>query len=152
MHSHTRKPSKTIHPGLTDDAAASLVDRDYAENSRLDTYDKALDIDDDISVSSMDANTRRLAELKMARRDRAEGVSRAGRSRAPAFLQSDDESDDGVVLGARRRKHYDEPLDEEDGMGDVSAAPLHASFGNPVEAHWFVPLPWSTGLASGTAR
>lgn len=69
----------------------------------------------------MDINTRRLAELKMNRRDRAEGVGRAGqRSRAPAFLQSDDEDDDREIIGRRRRRHYDENMDDDDGEGDVS--------------------------------
>ena len=60
----------------------------------------------------MDVTTRRLAELKMARRDRAEGVGRTSR-RAPAFMQSDDESDDGV-LRTRRRRHYDEAQDDDE--------------------------------------
>lgn len=83
-----------------------------------------MDIDDE-SVASMDLNTRRLAELKMNRRDRVEGVGKGGRrSRAPAFLQSDDEDDDreAGIIGRRRRRHYDENIDDEDGGADVSTS------------------------------
>lgn len=89
---------------------------DYTHNPALDNYDRALGIDDDASVASMDATTRRMAELKMQRRDRAEGKGRFGqRSRAPAFLQSDDEdSDSGIVGRRRRRRHYDERPDDDE--------------------------------------
>ncbi|PWN49465.1 putative DNA replication licensing factor [Violaceomyces palustris] len=102
-----------------EDLFGENMDADYAYNERLDNYDRALDIDDQ-EVEAMDVNARRLAELKMARRDRVEGVGKTGmRSRAPAFLQSDDESDDqGALLGRRRRRHYDEPQGDDEGMVD----------------------------------
>ncbi|PWN25505.1 MCM-domain-containing protein [Jaminaea rosea] len=111
---------------------------DYAHNARLDNYDQALGIDDDVDDTEMDANARRLAELKMSRRDRAEGKGRYGaQSRAPAFLQSDDDlsSDDGTTR-RRRRRHYDEQAadDEDEGadelpleqLGDVKAESIAA--------------------------
>ncbi|EPQ31754.1 uncharacterized protein PFL1_01086 [Pseudozyma flocculosa PF-1] len=100
------------HPDSDDegeDLFGDNMDADYAENTALDRYDTTLDIDDDV-VDDIDMNARRLAELKMSRRDRMEAVSRGQRSRAPEFLQSDDESDDGAaIIGRRRRRHYDEP-------------------------------------------
>ena len=82
----------------------------------------------DEDIEAMDATTRQLAELKMARRDRAEGLGRMSR-RAPAFLQSDDESEEGDVLRRRRRRHYDEAPEDEamaddlplEQLGDVKA-------------------------------
>ena len=72
---------------------------------------------DDEDAEQMDVTTRRLAELKMARRDRAEGVGRTSR-RAPAFMQSDDESDDGV-LRTRRRRHYELYSNYHDSIGKL---------------------------------
>lgn len=70
---------------------------------------------DDADFEHMDATTRQLAEMRMARRDRAEGRGRMSRH-APQFLQSDEESDDGVFRH-RRRRHYDEVPDD-DAMPD----------------------------------
>lgn len=63
----------------------------------------------------MSMEARQLAEMRMARRDRAEGVGRTSR-RAPTFLQSDEESEEDVLL-RRRRRYYDEAPDDE-GMPD----------------------------------
>ncbi|CAO1635777.1 unnamed protein product [Parajaminaea phylloscopi] len=104
---------------LGEDLFGDDMDADYSRNAALDTYDQALGIDDDVDDTEMDANARRLAELKMNRRDRAEGKGRYGRqSRAPDFLQSDDDlsSDDGTTR-RRRRRHYDEQADDDDGEG-----------------------------------
>lgn len=87
---------------------------------------------DDTYVEQMSTDARRLAELRMARRDRAEGVGRISR-RAPTFLQSDEESEDDV-LHRRRRRHYDEDRDEErledelpiEQLGDVKADSIAA--------------------------
>ena len=103
----------------------ALSPSDYNENDGLDTY-SAADIDDD-DYGSMDLTTRRLAELKMSRRDRVERAARGGaaRSRAPAFLQSDDADDaDGAdILRRRRRRHYDEAATGGDGA-DLAAEEL----------------------------
>ena len=73
--------------------------------------------------------------MKMARRDRMErsgkrGQRAARRSRAPAFLGSDDMEDDDVMddqlgissMKRRTRKQYDErrDIDDLDGVEDVS--------------------------------
>jgi DNA replication licensing factor MCM2 len=88
--------------------------RDYEGNAALDNYD-AVDLDDRSDISEMDATARRLAELRMARRDRIEGADIGRKSRAPAFLQSDDEESDASIIGRRRRRHYDDrPEDVED--------------------------------------
>ena len=84
----------------------------------------------------MSAAGRRAAEVQMARRDRQERAGRRGaraarRSRAPAFLGSEDDmEDDGDIddeLGvsqfkARTRRQYDERGDQDDleGIEDVS--------------------------------
>lgn len=103
-----------------------LPRRDYVHNAALDNYDRALGIDDDVSDGEMDSNARRLAELKMARRDRTEGTGRYGRqSRAPAFLQSDDDlSDDDHTTRRRRRRHYDEQAAGEDDDAGNDELPL----------------------------
>ena len=88
---------------------------DYRANPQLDQYEYA-DIDD-AEFGRMDATTRQLAEMRMARRDRAEGVGRLSR-RAPEFLQSDDESDNGT-LRRRRRRHYDEVPDDDAAPDDL---------------------------------
>ncbi|PKI82794.1 Mcm2p [Malassezia vespertilionis] len=98
---------------------------DYTENPELDQYENVLINDED--VGAIDTEARQLAELRMARRDRAEGKGRISR-RAPDFLQSDDASDDGI-LPRRRRRHYDEAVDDEamadaiplEQLGDVKA-------------------------------
>lgn len=100
--------------------AASIYYSDYIHNPALDNYDRALGIDDDVSDTEMDANARRLAELRMSRRDRAEGKGRYGKqTRAPAFLQSDDDlsSDEGGATRRRRRRHYDEQAIDDDEAG-----------------------------------
>lgn len=95
--------------------------RDYTGNAALDRYDAALGIDDDESIAAMDDAQRRLAELKMHRRDRAEGKGRhAARSHAPAFMQfeDDDDLDNAEIIGRRRRRHYDEQQDNDDEGAD----------------------------------
>lgn len=105
---------------------------DYAQNELLDRYSDA-DIDDDGNVEELSAAGRRAAETQMARRDRQERASGRGRraarrSRAPAFLDSDDaveEDLDDAELGRMRRRtrrQYDErrDLDDLDGVEDVS--------------------------------
>jgi DNA replication licensing factor MCM2 len=86
-------------------------------------------------VTELSAEARRAAEIKMARRDRREQTGKRGsraarRSRAPAFLGSDDDmEDDGMDDGLgvsrmkrRTRRQYDErrDLDDLDGIEDVS--------------------------------
>ncbi|PWZ00819.1 putative DNA replication licensing factor [Testicularia cyperi] len=109
------------HPDSDDegeDLFGDNMDADYTENAALDRYDTALGIDDQ-DFDAMDMNARRLAELKMSRRDRTEAASRGVRSRAPDFLHSDDVSDDGgAMLGRRRRRHYDEPQADAGAMAD----------------------------------
>ena len=83
----------------------------------------------------MSAAARRAAEIKMARRDRMERSGRRGqraarRSRAPAFMGSDDMEDDDIIddqlgissMKRRTRKQYDErrDIDDLDGVEDVS--------------------------------
>lgn len=83
----------------------------------------------------MSAAARRAAEMKMARRDRMERSGRRGqraarRTRAPAFMGSDDVEDDDIMddqlrissMKRRTRKQYDErrDLDDLDGVEDVS--------------------------------
>ncbi|WVF67660.1 hypothetical protein IAT40_002419 [Kwoniella sp. CBS 6097] len=116
---------------------------DYDANDALDTYSQA-DIDDRSSVADMSRGERLAAERAMDRRDRGLGGRRAGRrDNMPAFLQSDDDEMDGTGEGPlaginvrRRRRQYDERMDEddaagveEDGMslehlGDVKAASI----------------------------
>ena len=81
----------------------------------------------------MSAAARRAAEAQMARRDRAErggrvrGQRAAARSRAPAFLDSDDagteDLDGGLLSGMKRRarRDYDErrEVDDMEGVEDV---------------------------------
>ena len=83
----------------------------------------------------MSAAARRAAEMKMARRDRMERSGRRGqraarRTRAPAFMGSDDMEDDDIMddqlrissMKRRTRKQYDErrDIDDLDGVEDVS--------------------------------
>lgn len=93
---------------------------DYGENERLDRYD-SMDLNDEDDFDMMDPMARAAAERKMERRDKRDGRAdggpgRKGRSRAPAFLQSDSEDSDGeaALLERRRRRNvYDEvqPVD-----------------------------------------
>lgn len=104
-----------------EDLYGDSMQADYTLNPSLDTYDKALDINDDESISAMDETSRRLAELKMQRRDRAEGKGQMSqRSRPPAFMQFDDEEDldNADIIGRRRRRHYDERPDADDETGE----------------------------------
>ena len=134
-HEHSSVVPTSSPPGalsdLTDEAPSGLDDdddeldeaegedlfddtmmADYRANPELDTYEQ-VGMDDEGEFENMDTTTRQLAEMRMARRDRAEGVGRMSR-RAPSFLQSDDESDDGVLRQRRRRRHYDEAPDMDD--------------------------------------
>lgn len=99
---------------------------DYASNAGLDTYSEA-GIDDRSSIPEMTRQQRLAAERAMQRRDRGigGGARAARRSRAPAFLQSDDEEDTGVGHGLldgistrRRRRQYDERPDQDDVEGE----------------------------------
>ncbi|GHJ86781.1 hypothetical protein NliqN6_3183 [Naganishia liquefaciens] len=108
----------------------NLMD-DYASNAGLDTYSEA-GIDDKSSVPEMTRAQRLAAERAMERRDRGlPGARAARRSRAPAFLQSDDEEEAGVGHGLldgistrRRRRQYDERPDQDDVEGDEEEVPL----------------------------
>ena len=93
-------------------------------------------INDEDDLPEMSAAARRAAETQMARRDRLEragkrGARAARRSRAPAFLGSEDDMEDDAdvddELGisqfkARTRRQYDERGDQDDleGIEDVS--------------------------------
>lgn len=100
--------------------------RDYESNDALDRYSDA-DIDDRSSVPALSRAERLAAEAAMARRDRGlPGARAARRSRAPGFLQSDDDIEvagpgagllDGVNT-RRRRRQYDERPDEDDAEGE----------------------------------
>ncbi|SPC66659.1 probable DNA replication licensing factor (nimQ) [Ustilago sp. UG-2017b] len=111
-----------------EDLFGENMDNDYTENSALDRYDTTLDIDDANQYDQMDANARRLAELRMSRRDRTEAATRGSRSRAPEFLHSDDgasDADDGVaILNRRRRRHYDETAAGADAVAFADDLPL----------------------------
>ncbi|WVW85280.1 hypothetical protein I302_107318 [Kwoniella bestiolae CBS 10118] len=114
---------------------------DYDANDQLDTYSQA-DLDDRSSVAEMTRGERLAAERAMDRRDRGLSGRRAGRrDHMPAFLQSDDEDMDGLGEGPlagintrRRRRQYDERMDEDDAgeeeemslehLGDVKAASI----------------------------
>ena len=106
----------------------------------MDRYSDA-GIDDEGDIQELSAAGRRAAEAQMARRDRLESTGRgrraARRSRAPAFLDSDDgveEDLDDVELARmkrRTRRQYDErrDLDDMDGVEDVrhQVAHVHSS-------------------------
>jgi DNA replication licensing factor MCM2 len=80
-----------------------------------------MDLNDEDDFDMLDPMARAAAERKMERRDKRDGRAdggpgRKGRSRAPAFLQSDSEDSDGeaALLERRRRRNvYDEvqPVD-----------------------------------------
>lgn len=101
------------------------ITRDYEDNPELDTYDAA-GIDDRESLPDMTRAERLAAEREMRRRDRGlPGTRAAGRERMPGFLQSDDEDDGetGALAGIntrRTRRQYDERMDEDDVVEDVS--------------------------------
>ncbi|POW15502.1 hypothetical protein PSTT_02107, partial [Puccinia striiformis] len=104
----------TDEPEDGEDLFGDDMMEDYMGNARLDQYDVA-DINDDPDIEAMDPETRAIAEAKMARRDRrdarGDGKGRKGRSRAPAFLQSDDdmgEDPEDFLTRRRRRRQYDE--------------------------------------------
>jgi DNA replication licensing factor MCM2 len=93
------------------------MEGDYTGNAALDQYDQALGLNDEEDLEAMDETTRRIAELRMQRRDMAEGKGSFGqRSRAPAFLQMDEEEDDfeDDLMRRRRRRHYDELVQAEE--------------------------------------
>ncbi|KAH6913975.1 MCM-domain-containing protein [Coprinopsis sp. MPI-PUGE-AT-0042] len=121
-----------------EDLFGETAEEDYAANEMLDRYSDA-DIDDNDDVPELSAGDRRAAEAAMARRDRQERAGKRGsraarRSRAPAFLGSEDdmEDDDGDVddeLGlsqfkARTRRQYDERRDQDDMDGIEDELPL----------------------------
>jgi DNA replication licensing factor MCM2 len=106
--------------------------RDYAQNELLDHYSEA-DIDDDGDAEELTAAGRREAERLMGRRDRlargGKGARALRRSRAPAFLGSDDLGDDELDedrelarMRTRVRNVYDErrDIDDLDGIEDVN--------------------------------
>ncbi|KAG6911108.1 MCM DNA helicase complex subunit [Tephrocybe rancida] len=116
-----------------EDLFGNNLEEDYAPNELLDRYSDA-DINDEEDVDELTPEARRAAEMKMARRDRREQTGKRGsraarRSRAPAFLGSDDDMDDddemdgGLGLSRmkpRTRRAYDErrDLDDMDGIED----------------------------------
>ncbi|KAF8893843.1 MCM-domain-containing protein [Infundibulicybe gibba] len=119
-----------------EDLFAQNLEEDYAPNEFLDRYSDA-DINDNEEVEEISAAARRAAEMKMARRDRLEkggkrGARAARRSRAPAFLGSDDMDDEndmdddlGVSRMKRRtRRQYDERRDIDDLEGIEDELPL----------------------------
>ncbi|KAK8854535.1 hypothetical protein IAR55_003274 [Kwoniella newhampshirensis] len=114
---------------------------DYDANDVLDTYSQA-DIDDRSSLPELSRADRLAAERAMERRDRGLPGRRAGRrDHMPAFLQSDDDEGEGFGEGLlagintrRRRRQYDERMDEDDvedeeemsleHLGDVKTATI----------------------------
>ena len=122
---------------------------DYESNAALDTYSQA-DLDDRSSLPEMTRAERIAAERAMERRDKGLPGRRAGRrDHMPAFLQSDDEEEtfgEGLLAGVntrRRRRQYDERMDEDDVEGeDVSGVlyfgecQLNALAGNVTGASW----------------
>lgn len=91
-----------------------------------------MDLDDENEYEALSANARRAAEAEMARRDRSSqrrGDRASRRSRAPAFLQDDDEDEEvdtqgGLLAGMKKRTRrlYDErkDMDDAEGIEDVS--------------------------------
>lgn len=108
----------------------ALLFSDYAANEALDTYSES-GLDDRSTPTALSRAQRLAAERAMVARDRGQtggqGARASRRSRAPAFLQSDDMDEDmgdtgrglleGVETG-RRRRMYDERVGEDD-MEDV---------------------------------
>ncbi|KAF9049814.1 MCM2/3/5 family-domain-containing protein [Panaeolus papilionaceus] len=119
--------------GEGEDLFGEDLEADYAPNEVLDRYSDA-DIDDEADFEEMSTAARRAAEAKMARRDKLErtgrGLRAARRSRAPAFLGSDEEDnlfDDDMELSnmkRRTRKQYDERRDLDDLEGVEDEIPL----------------------------
>ncbi|KAG6845873.1 MCM DNA helicase complex subunit [Tephrocybe sp. NHM501043] len=121
-----------------EDLFGNNLEEDYAPNELLDRYSDA-DINDEEELDELTPEARRAADMKMARRDRREqtgkrGARAARRSRAPAFLGSDDDMDDdddemGDGLGLSRlkprtRRAYDERRDLDDLEGIEDELPL----------------------------
>ncbi|KZV66830.1 MCM-domain-containing protein [Peniophora sp. CONT] len=118
--------------GDGEDLFAAEMGDDYATNELLDRYDIA-DINDEEEFGDMSVAQRRAAERAMQERDRREqrggrrGQRAAARSRAPDFLQ-DDEEDEGLDFGGdllsgmrpRARRDYDERrnVDDMEGVED----------------------------------
>lgn len=103
-----------------------LIISDYDSNAALDTYSQA-DIDDREDVGGLTVDQRRKAEEAMRRRDAGRPSGRARRrENMPAFLASDDAPEgpgDGLLSGVnvrRRRRQYDERMEEDDVEEDVS--------------------------------
>ncbi|KAI0029089.1 MCM2/3/5 family-domain-containing protein [Vararia minispora EC-137] len=102
---------------------------DYAANQLLDQYSDT-GLNDREEFDPMSVAARRAAEAKMEQRDRLARAGRRGqraaaRSRAPEFLQSDDDidmdglGDGGLLSGMKRRarRDYDERRDVDDMEG-----------------------------------
>ncbi|KAF9012404.1 MCM2/3/5 family-domain-containing protein [Cyathus striatus] len=119
-----------------EDLFGETLAEDYAPNELLDQYSDA-GIDDNDELDELSAAARREAERQMARRDRLErvggrGARAARRSRAPAFLGSDDmdaddDMDDDMGLSRMRRRtrrQYDERRDIDDLDGIEDEIPL----------------------------
>ncbi|KAH0589034.1 MCM DNA helicase complex subunit [Termitomyces sp. 'cryptogamus'] len=119
-----------------EDLFGENLEEDYAPNELLDRYSDA-DINDEEELDELSPEARRAAELKMARRDRRERTGKRGsraarRSRAPAFLGSDDDMEDDAMndelglshMKPRTRRAYDERRDMDDMDGVEDELPL----------------------------
>lgn len=103
----------------------------------MDQYDEALGINDDEDIDAMDETTRRIAELRMQRRDAAEGKGSMGqRSRAPAFLQieGDEVDPNHDIMERRRRRHYDGMVDEDEDEEEIPLDELHIARTDSLES------------------
>lgn len=125
--------------------------RDYAPNAALDTYSEA-GLDDRSSLPDLTRAQRLAAERAMDRRDRQGGAGGPGaraarRSRAPAFLMSDDEDADeggagGLLEGistSRRRRQYDERMEDDDAEGIEEE--VRGSSASPLVTRRLINLP-----------
>ena len=127
--------SHPARPTFTDPLPAATAPyvpfSDYESNLGLDTYSEA-DLDDTSSQPALTRAQRLAADAAMNRRDRGltTGTRASRRTRAPAFLQSDDEDEAGVDGGygagllegidpRRRRRQYDERPEDDDMQGDA---------------------------------